>query len=116
MRPRAKDPADAGLLFLTCRGARWVTMNAKGAPKDAIGQEFNKVLCRLGLKRPRLSYYALRHGFETVAGATADQVAVDSIMGHVPQGMAGAYRERVDDDRLRRVTDHVRSWLFGEEG
>jgi len=35
-------------------------------------------------------------------------------MGHVPQGMGAYYRERISDDRLRRVTDHVRGWLFAE--
>ena len=28
--------------------------------------------------------------------------------------MAGHYRQRIDDDRLRRVTDYVRNWLFAE--
>ncbi len=114
-RPKAKNPADAGLLFLTVRGARWVKVNEKtGAPKDAIGQEFNKVLNKLSLKRSRLGFYGLRHGFETIAGETTDQVAVDSVMGHVAQGMAAAYRERISDDRLRRVCEHVRAWLFAE--
>jgi integrase len=115
VRPKAKDHADAGLLFLTVRGARWVKVNERGAPKDAIGQEFVKVLRALKLKRPRVGFYGLRHGFETVAGETADQVAVDAVMGHVPTGMAGAYRERIGDDRVRRVTDHVRQWLFPAE-
>ena len=82
--------------------------------KDAIGQEFNKVVEGLGLKRPGVAFYGLRHGFETIAGGTADQVAVDAIMGHVAQGMGAAYRERIGDDRLRRVAEHVRQWLFGE--
>jgi hypothetical protein len=36
-------------------------------------------------------------------------------MGHVPAAndMAAVYRQRVNDDRLRRVTEHVRTWLFG---
>jgi integrase len=113
-RPKAKDPGDAKLLFLTCCGARWVKLNATGAPCDALGQEFGKVIRKLGLKRSRRAFYGLRHGFETVAGETADQVAVDAIMGHVPSGMAGVYRERIGDDRLRRVVEHVRRWLFGQ--
>ena len=54
MRPTAKDPADAGLLFLTCRGQRWVKLSPKtdkkpgGAPCDAIGQEFRKRVKALG--------------------------------------------------------------------
>jgi integrase len=116
VRPKAKDSADAGLLFVTCRGQRWVKLNKNGTPSDALGQEFTKVLSKLNLKRPGVSFYALRHGFETVAGETTDQVAVDAIMGHVPQGMASAYRERISDERLRRVVEHVRQWLFGDDG
>jgi integrase len=125
IRPRATNPADAGCLFLTVRGTRWVKSSAPGeradedgrrgpggSPGDAVIGEFNKVLRRLKLKRPGRSFYAIRHGFETIGGETADQVAVDAIMGHVPQGMAAAYRERIGVDRLRRVTEHVRNWLF----
>ena len=111
-RPKAKDPADGGLLFVTCRGQRWVKVCESGAPADAIGQEFSKVLTALGLKRKGLSFYALRHGFETIAGDTADQVAVDYIMGHRSKGMAAVYRERISDDRLVAVVEHVRKWLF----
>jgi hypothetical protein len=28
--------------------------------------------------------------------------------------MAAIYRQRIDDDRLERVAEHVRSWLFAE--
>ena len=28
--------------------------------------------------------------------------------------MAGHYRERIEESRLRAVADHVREWLFGE--
>lgn len=35
-------------------------------------------------------------------------------MGHAESGsdMSAVYREGVDDDRLKAVTDHVRQWLF----
>ena len=35
-------------------------------------------------------------------------------MGHAEAGndMSAVYREGVDDDRLKAVTDHVRQWLF----
>ena len=115
MRPKAKDPKDSGLLFLTCRGARWVRVGKSGASCDMLGMEFSKVLRNLKLKRHGLSFYAMRHGFETVAGETTDQVAVDAIMGHSPKGMAGVYRERISDDRLVAVTEHVREWLFADE-
>jgi hypothetical protein len=56
--------------------------------------------------------YSLRHGFETVAGETGDQVAVDAVMGHKDRTMAAHYREGISDERLVAVTNHVRSWLF----
>lgn len=111
-RPKAKERANAGLLFLTCRGAKWVKVSDNGAPKDAIAQEFNRVLKRLGLKRSRLGFYGLRHSFRTIADETLDSNAIDLIMGHVDPSMAGHYRERIGVDRLSKVADHVRTWVF----
>jgi integrase len=73
------------------------------------------VLKALGLHRAGLGFYCLRHTFETIGGDTGDQVAVDAIMGHVREDMASMYRERVNDERLRRVMEHVRTWLFSAE-
>ena len=61
-----------------------------------------------------MNFYALRHTFETIAGESLDQVGVNAIMGHSDGTMAGMYRERVTDERLLRVTDHVHAWLFGD--
>ena len=55
----------------------------------------------------------LRHTFETIGGESCDQVAVDAIMGHSRDDMASVYRERIGDDRLRVVVEHVRTWLKG---
>ena len=71
-----------------------------------------KLLAKTGLNRAGLSFYALRHTFETIAGESLDQIAVNAIMGHVDSTMAAVYRERIGDDRLLAVTDHVRRWLF----
>jgi integrase len=68
---------------------------------------------KLKLKRPGLSFYALRHSFEIIGGASGDRVAVDAIMGHTRDDMASVYCEELDDGRLRSVTDYVRNWLFG---
>ena len=82
---------------------------------DHIGMAFNALVVSLGLHRPGLGFYALRHVFETVAGDSRDQVAVDAIMGHARDDMASVYRERIEDARLLAVTEHVRKWLFGEQ-
>ena len=116
------DPADSELVFITQYGRRYVRFQpmAKPDPKDptkgvwfdGVSMVAREVLRRAGVKRPGLSFYALRHTFETIAGETADQVAVDYIMGHLRGDMASVYREWISDDRLRRVTDHVHAWLF----
>ncbi|TWT95775.1 tyrosine-type recombinase/integrase [Neorhodopirellula pilleata] len=60
----------------------------------------------------RGGFYWLRHTFATIAGATTDQVAVNSIMGHVDATMAANYRHHISNERLLAVTNKVRDWLF----
>lgn len=115
-RPAPKDPADKPILFLTKYGQRWVRTGPSGTSNiDKVCDAFNKLLRELDLKRRGVGFYALRHTFETIAGGTGDQVAVDAIMGHVNDDMASLYRERIDRDRLQAVTDHVRRWLWSRE-
>lgn len=124
LRPDAEDAADAGLCFLTWAGRRWVRMQAtkdvddisrKCVALDPLGQRFRKLLKSLKLdRRPGLGFYTLRHVFQTIGGECRDQVAVNSLMGHVDESMAAAYRERISDERLRNVTETVRRWLFPE--
>jgi integrase len=111
-RPTPKNDTDSNLLFLTKYGHRWVRTNpnGKGTPDDAVGKEFTKLL--LKLKRLGVSFYALRHTFETIGGKSLDQVAVDHIMGHARDDMASKYREDIGDERLIKVTDEIHDWLF----
>jgi integrase len=125
-RGKARDAADSGLVFLTRLGQPWVRyglseerddsgrVKVTGLADDAIAKSTNKLLTKLKLKRPGLSFYTLRHTFETIAGGTADQVAVDAIMGHVDGTMAAEYREHIEDSRLKAVVDHVHGWLHGK--
>jgi integrase len=106
-RPTPKDPDDEDLVFITQRGGSWY----KEVADSPISKETRKLLDELGINGHR-SFYALRHGFETIGGEAKDQVAVNSIMGHVDTTMAGTYRERISDERRRAVTDHVRAWLW----
>jgi integrase len=129
-RPGAKDPVDANLVFLTRTGKRWVRFQAKRnkgkntgeetsnlaevvTSLDALSQQFAKLLSDLKINGRRgLGFYTLRHVFETVAGESKDQVAVNAIMGHVDPSMGAQYRERISDERLQAVTEDVRGWLF----
>ncbi|HWA97341.1 MAG TPA: tyrosine-type recombinase/integrase [Pirellulales bacterium] len=117
-RPEPIDQADASRVFLTAERVPW-TADAKikeaggaGPRVDAVTKAFRRLLDSLDLHRRGLGFYTLRHVFETVAGSTGDQVAVDCIMGHADHTMASHYRERIDDHRLRAVVDHVRGWLL----
>jgi integrase len=107
-RPEPKDDAHAGLVFVTKYGKTW----AKDDGDNPVSKETAKLLKELGLHRPGLNFYALRHTFETIGGEARDQVAVDHVMGHAREDMASVYRERVGDDRLKAVADHVHAWLF----
>jgi integrase len=117
-RPKPKHEADADLCFLTQTGIRWVRINDHEDPGernsiDAIGERFAKLLKKLDINgRKGLNFYALRHTFETIGGESKDQVAVNAIMGHVDSSMAGVYRERISDERLRAVVETVRGWLW----
>jgi integrase len=112
-RPAPKAPADAGLAFLQRSGLRWVR-NTEHSRTDNVSVQFCALLKDIGLYRDGLGFYSLRHIFRTVADAARDPVAIDLIMGHTDPTMGGHYRERVEDDRLRAVVEHVRRWLFGE--
>ncbi|HLA84171.1 MAG TPA: tyrosine-type recombinase/integrase [Thermoguttaceae bacterium] len=124
-RSKPRDIEHDDLVFLTKLGNPWVRFspvyededeNQKGGiPLDAIGQKFAKLLEDEGLKRLRLGFYALRHTLETIGGEAKDQVALDAIMGHARDDMASVYRERISNERLRAVTDHVHRWLFPPE-
>jgi integrase len=124
-KPKAKNEADANLVFLTRCGARWVKVDFEKAPDgkiavsqdDAISKELRKLLRKLGINRHGLGFYAVRHGFQTIGDEVGDPVAVHFLMGHAEDAgdMSAHYRERISDERLRAVTDHVHDWLFKDE-
>jgi integrase len=108
-RPEPKDPANAGLVFITRFGQAWHTDTSE----NPVSYEFGKLLRKLGINsRKGLGFYTLRHVFRTVADEAKDQPAVDFIMGHEVPHMSSVYRETIGDTRLKAVTDHVRAWLF----
>lgn len=109
-RPDPKKEEHQGLVFVTKYGDSW----AKDAIIDSpVAKEFAKVMRKAGITgRKGTGFYTLRHTFRTVADEAKDQPAADLIMGHESSHMSTVYRERISDDRLRAVTDHVRRWLF----
>ena len=98
------------LFFVSARGS---TYQDDGRSYWII-ENLRRALVKSKVMRPGLSYYALRHTFQTIGEGSRDLPAVRSVMGHAPAAndMSSVYRERVDDERLRAVVDHVRGWLF----
>ncbi len=137
-RPTPKAPSDVDLVFVTKYGNPWRVTTAElvtgeGDKRhvrwnntDSVGLEFGKLLRRVRIKRNGkmmpvkrlgLNFYTLRHTFKTVAESAGDIPAVNRIMGHEDSGDVGThYREwsgdAAEDKRLRKVTNHVRKWLY----
>src|SRR5262249_58506786 len=110
-RPTPKREEDAGLVFISQRGNSW----HKETRDNPIAKETAKLLKRLGINgRSGLNFYTLRHVFRTVADEAKDQPAADFLMGHESPHMSTVYREKISDERLKAVVNHVRAWLFGE--
>jgi integrase len=111
-RPEAKRAEHAGLVFVTKYGQGW----SKETNSGPLHQEVRKLLDQLGINgRKGLNFYTLRHTFRTVADEAKDQPAADFIMGHEVPHMSSVYREKISDERLKAVADHVRAWLFAEK-
>lgn len=109
-RTEPKDESDTELVFITKYGQSW----SKQTSTNPISAEFRKLLQGVGLHRNGRGFYAIRHTFRTIADETRDFPAIDLIMGHSDNTMGGHYRERISDDRLRAVVDHVHGWLYGK--
>lgn len=107
-RKPSKDPELSQVVFLSRTGRSWVRQN-KQSP---LGAQFSLMLANAEINRRGVGFYALRHTFETVASGCRDQVAVNHVMGHADNSMAGVYREWIEDSRLEAVAEHVRQWLF----
>jgi integrase len=126
-RPKPKDEAHASLVFITKYGRPWLHFRLEeqqaGADQkakrpyridfdNAVSKEFDKLQRVLGMKRPGRNIYALRHTLQTVGGEARDVDALRVMMGHADASMSDHYREGVADERLQRVADTVRAWLF----
>jgi integrase len=125
-RPAPRDEADTDLVFLTLSGQRWVWTRGNSAGidtadiealarisrADRVTSAMGNFLGTVGLARRGHTFHALRHTFETIGGECRGQVAADTIMGHARDDMASMYRERIGDDRLQAVAEHVRKSLW----
>jgi integrase len=107
-RPKPATPEAGRYVFITQYGAPW----GKKTAHNPVSTAFKLLLVRLGMYRPGLSFYTLRHVFQTIADEAKDPVATKHLMGHADQSMSDVYRERISDERLVAVVQHVHAWLF----
>jgi integrase len=99
---------DDGLVFHGRQGGDYIP---KGKT-DQISRIFSRLADKAKVKRQNLSFYSLRHTFQTVADESLDFPAVQQVMGHANQSISDNYRGKISDARLEAVTEHVRRWLF----
>lgn len=104
-RPEPSSEANAGLLFVTRWGKQWTT--------SGIGHELVKLQEIAKVEAGTLLWG--RKTLQTVGESNGDIVAVRAVMGHVDDSMSAEYRQEVTDERLKRVTDTVRAWLFPKQ-
>lgn len=103
VRPEPKDDTAKGRFFVTERG--------KAYKSAAIGRTAGEHIRGLGLS-DKLQFAWLRHTFRTAADSTLDRVAIHSVMGHVDNSIDDTYRENIAFERLERVAETVRVWLY----
>lgn len=98
-------------LFVTDKGEPWLCKRGE-RHNSLVSIAFRALLDKLAIHRPGRSFYCLRHVFQTVAETTGDGVAIKRVMGHADHSISDTYREAFPDDRLKRVTEAVRVWVF----
>lgn len=121
LRPEATDDEAKGLIFRTKDGQPWIKYyengEKRGYNKDSIAMEFAKLVkkSKIDCEGRDLTFYSLRHTFQTVGDESGHPVAVKSMMGHADNDfdISTVYREELSDDVLRGVCEHIRRWLFG---
>jgi len=103
----------SGMLFISKRGNDYRADSRTGW---RVTGEFRQVLKRAGIDPKKRGFYGLRRSFQTQAEEGGDLVACKAIMGHsfAETDMSARYRQRISDDRLRKVVEVVRGWLFDE--
>lgn len=111
-RPSPAGSENANRLFLTRVGLAWVRRDNK-VNHDSLSKAFRKARDNAGVARGSL--YDFRRTFRTVADEVRDTAAIQAVMGHAASrnDMDSTYRQRIADDRLLAVCEHVRTWLFG---
>lgn len=110
-RPTPKAPEDADRFFINKAGHSCEGVEGR----NHIARVFLITAKAAGHYHPGKTFYSLRRTCRTIAGQTLDEMAVDLVMGHGDEeDMGRRYTQLIGDDRLERVAEHVRGWLFAK--
>jgi len=102
-------PAAGPELFLTASGKPYCSWGRH----DLISKMFYRYLNRLGLYSPGKNFGALRTTFSNIGKEVGDDLALKALMGHSDGStLYENYADGVYVPRLKKITDHVRKWLF----
>jgi integrase len=113
INPKPARPEFEGLALLQETGFAWSKTDSADSP---LSKTFRALLDSLEMYRPGLSFYSLRHCHRTVSDGAGDAGASNVLMGHASGHVSESYIEGRDDDRLVKVSNHVRRWLFRRDG
>jgi integrase len=103
-RPTPKRPEDSELVFVTKYGQGW--------DSSSLSSEMKKLRDEAGIEGKGKGFYALRHMLQTIGDESKNFIAVSAIMGHADGTISGHYREKISDEALLEVSNHVRKWLL----
>ncbi len=109
VRPSTKNEQLDKLVFLTKQRRPWYE---DGSTSHPLSMAFRKLKMEVKCDQKGVGFYSLRHTFETVAGNSGDQIAVDFVMGHVDDSIRANYRHGIDPKRIKKVCEHVRKWFI----
>ena len=100
-------------VFLNNRDRPLVTETKNEGRIDAVANRFANLKNRLKYNRESSGFKNFRHTYRTVVDEAGDQPAILLTMGHADSGISDYYRHGISDERLIKVSQFVRHWLFG---
>jgi hypothetical protein len=106
------------LLFRTRQGNPWAYQKPvregsrlRRLTTDNVSDTFDLIVRPMGLKRPGIGFYKLKHLSNSTADAAGDPHATFTLFGHSLPGVKSHY-VKVSEDRVRAVTEFMRRHLI----
>lgn len=99
-------------LFVNSQGSPWITASTPTKGRiDKITQLFGLYVRQLGFHQHGVNFGSLRHTFATIGAEAGERHTLERILGHAPSSVTEEfYIEFLSDQRLRKVTNHIRRW------